>query len=91
MGERVEMIRENDLLFLLVDGERVSQRKNGQWTASDPSWSVQRVKLWGHHGQTWDAFEFSFEGEPFDTLFYLDKDGNPHEISVSDSRMMPSA
>jgi hypothetical protein len=30
----IEMIREGDLLFLVVDDEQVLQRKNGQWAAA---------------------------------------------------------
>ena len=86
-----KLIREGELLFLVVDGERVLEGRNGQWNAAAPGWSVANVELWGPGGEKWNAFEFSHDGKPLDTVFHVDSDGNPHAVGVTSHRPMPRA
>ena len=89
--KEVKMTRDGDLLFLAIGGKQVLRCEDGQWASADPGWSVNMVQLWGTDGQTWDAFEFSFKGKPLDTVFTLDKKGNPNPVKVRDGGTMGSA
>jgi hypothetical protein len=88
---KIEMIREGELLCLVVDCRKVVERNtDGQWNAADPGWSVADVELWGER-QIWKAIEFSYDGEPLDVVFCFDNEGNPHAVKVTAAGPMPRA
>jgi hypothetical protein len=87
----VEMVSEDECLFLVIDGRQVMMRdEEGNWRAAEPGWTVQQVKLWGPD-QTWDGIQFSFWDAPLDQVFYVDAEGNPHAVLVTEGGPIPRA
>ena len=88
----MELIREGEYLYLVVDGERVVWRDGkGQWRSAEPGWNINYIEAMGLDGLIWDRIEFSHEGELFDWIFHIDANGDPHTIKVTDGGPMPRA
>jgi hypothetical protein len=60
----MELIREGEYLYLVVDGERVVWRDGkGQWRSAEPGWNINYIEAMDLDGRIWDCIEFSHEGE----------------------------
>jgi len=84
---KIDLVREGDALFLVADDAKVITRnERGEWRAAEPGWGIHFIDLWGmEKGQKWDGIEFGFEGEVLRPVFYIDPEGNPHAVQVTDA------
>jgi hypothetical protein len=82
--------RDGDDYFLVVDDERILRYSNKQWTTAGPGFVFQPITLQNPDGTAKSAYALFDNGRELDFVIYLDPDGEPHAIPVTNAPLKTS-